>query len=276
MYEATQEQSTEAQEQPAVQQSQEGDWRAGIPEELQGVVSRFNDLPSLVKSYSEARSIIGKKVGSFAESDWKTYANIMSPIMNIPTSPDGYDIDFDTPEGGESLIAEQDSRDIMVMCHQLGLNKEQAQALHDGVQGFVENINTQMEQKGVQALESSVATLEKEWGNATDTKMNAVNNAIHNVLPKLCGVDAEVLKNELIEANVYCSPTFMKILANIGELAMESSSRGYNNMAPADARTRFDHLTQDPDFMRARCDQNHPNHKAAKEEFSALCRLVNS
>lgn len=251
------------------------DWRANLSPELQPVASRFNDIESLVKSYREAQNVLGKKVEAFGQQDWQTYQNIMSQLTNVPTSAEGYQIDYGTRDGGEPYMAPEDSQAVVQLSHALGLNNDQAQDLHDAINDYAGAIAQQQEQEAGELLEYSMNELAKAWGNAADTKVRAVDNAINNILPKLCGESAEVLKEQLIAAQAWNSPEFMKILASIGELGMESTSRGYANMAPMDAQTRFNYLRNDPDFMKARIDPHHPMHNQVKQEFAAMCNAAN-
>jgi hypothetical protein len=251
------------------------DWRANLPADLQTVVSRFNDVESLVKSYRDAQSVLGKKVEAFGQQDWQAYQNIMSQLTNIPTSPEGYQIETTMPNGGEGYLAPEDSDQVTGLAYELGLNNEQAQEMHDVINDYAASIAQQdMEQAG-QALEYSIQELEKAWGNAGPTKVRAVDNAINNILPKMCGESPDSLKEQFIQAQVWNSPAVMKILAAIGELGMDSTSRGYNNIAPMDAQSRFNYLRNDPDFMKARIDPHHPNHEQAKAEFAAVCAAAN-
>ena len=269
-------QQQELNQQPFGNAGQSGpDWRSGLPQELQPVVSRFNDVESLVKSYREAQNVLGKKVEAFGQQDWQAYQNIMSQLTNVPTSAEGYQIDYGTRDGGEPYIAPEDSQAITQLAHSLGLNNDQAQDFHDVMNDYAGVLAQQQQQEAGDMLEYSMAELEKAWGNAADTKVKAVDNAINNILPRLCGENAETLRNELINAQVWNSPAFMKILASIGELAMDSTSRGIGNMAPMDAQSRFNYLRNDPDFMKARIDPHHPMHEQAKQEFAAMCKAAN-
>lgn len=251
------------------------DWRSNLPQELQPVVSRFGDVESLVKSYREAQSVLGKKVETFGEQDWQSYQNIMSQLNNVPVSADQYQIDISPMTEGHTQISEEDSQTVLQLSHHLGLDNEQAQNFHDIIVNYANDLNSSVEQESAELFKSSITDLKEAWGNAADTKLRAVESAINNVLPGLCGTSADALKEELTNAQVYNSPSFMKILAAIGEMTMDSSSRGYNNMAPMDAQSRFNHMKNDPDFMKARIDPFHPRHEQAKKEFAAMCSAAN-
>ncbi len=60
----------------------------------------------------------------------------------------------------------------------------------------------------------------------------------------MIGLSANQIKQEL--DGVWMSPPLMNLLATIGELSMDSGSRGYNNLTPMDASLRLEQMKADP------------------------------
>lgn len=260
---------------PGGANNQLSDWRAALPPELQPAVSKYNNMEGFVKAYMDLQGIVGKKVSDFSKQDFQAYNQIMSEASGVPVSPDAYNIDPMPLNSSESVLLEEDTAAIKEIAHALRLNNDQAQALHDAFNAVSEGLISVIQQQKQQKYEGCLQELAGAWGNAYEGKLQAVDNAMVNVLPNLLGMDAEAIRNDLGEAGVYNSPALMKTLAAIGELTSDSASRGYNHIAPMDAQTRYGHLRNDPDFMRARIDPHHPLHEQVKQEFSALCQAAN-
>ena len=251
------------------------DWRANLSPELQPVVQRYNDLEGFVRAFRDTQSFVGKKVNDFSTQDWQTYNAMMSQVNDVPVSPHEYQIDTIPINGEAAVLAEEDTAVIKELSHSLGLNTQQAQAFHDALNTVTGRIMDVQQQYVQDKYDRCMENLYGAWGNAFEGKINAINNAITNILQNLIGNDSESIRDELFDAGIYNSPTLMKTLSAIGELTMDSTSRGYNNIAPMDAQSRYSNMRSDPDFMRARIDPHHPMHQQVKQEFAAMCEAAN-
>jgi hypothetical protein len=275
--------NTEISQYPQQQQQQEyypqtssgKDWRFGLSPELQPSVSKYKDLEGFVRAHREMENLVGKKADDFSKKDWQTYKAMMSSVDGIPPSADGYEIDPLPVSGTESLMTEEDTLAIQDISYSLGLNNEQAQALHDVGHIFCEKISEIRQQQADEQFEKCMSNLADSWGNAFESKINSIESAVSHVLPQLVGADAETIREELFEAGVYNSPVMLKILSAVGEIMTDSSSRGYSNITPSDARYRLDNIKNDNELMKARVNRHDPIHRRAVEELKAMCEFSN-
>jgi hypothetical protein len=79
-----------------------------------------------------------------------------------------------------------------------------------------------------------------------------------------------------MNVQLYNSPVLLKTLAFLGEAMMDSSSRGYSDIAPMDARSRLEDMRNDPEFMKARLNRHHPLHQQAVDRFRLMCEEANN
>jgi hypothetical protein len=251
------------------------DWRSALPPDLQTTVSNYNNLENFVKAFRDTKSFVSKKVEDFSKSDWDAYRAMTEQTNGAPVSPDGYEIDMIPPDGGESSLTEEDTQYIRELAFQTGLSNGQAQAIHDVADNFVKAVTEARQHEINCRYEDCLKDLSGAWGNAWESKVAAIGNTLNNILPQLSGTDAESIIEELAENGILNSPVMLKTLAALGEMMSDMSSKGYGNIAPSDARSRFENMRNDPEFMRARRDPHHPLHLRAKEEFAAMCEYAN-
>jgi hypothetical protein len=252
------------------------DWRANLPPDLQNSMQKFNNPESLAKAYHEVMGLIGKKVDNFAQQDWQRYANIQYELNGIPPSPDQYQINA-TPlrEGSINTFTQEDMQALKEISHNMGLNSQQSQQLY-GVLNELGNeiLNSQQTMEYQYTIENA-NELERDWGNAYESKLRAISNCIENLLPRITGVSAQRIKDEIVQSGAQSSALLMKIFASLGELCMEGSSYGYGNVAPMDAGMRLAQLKSDPEWSAAVANKFHPRHRQAREELSTLTRMKN-
>jgi hypothetical protein len=252
------------------------DWRAALPPELQPMVQKYDDLTQFVRAYGSARELIGKKFEDLSHRDFQAWSQMMNAATGVPPSPDEYQIDPLPQSGGNPILTREESTEIRELAHAMGLDNEHAQILHDAFSEVGERI-LDSHQGEIQArYEECMSDLAQSWGNAYESKIQAIDNVIENVLPQLTGLSSDAIREELEQSRIYNSPTLLKVLAAVGELSGNTASRGYSDMAPGDARTRFEQLRSDPEFVKARINPHHPMHRQVKEEFEALCVAVNN
>jgi hypothetical protein len=252
------------------------DWRANLPPDLQNSMQRFNSPESLAKAYHEAMGLIGKKVDSFSQQDWQTYANIQSQVNGIPVSPDQYQIDASPlREGSINTFSNEDLQALKEIAHGMGLNSQQSQQLYGVLNELGNEIMGAQQMGEEQYAVTNLNELAQDWGNAYETKLRAVSNCVENLLPQITGVSAQRIKDEIMESGAYNSALLMKIFAAIGELNMEGSSYGYGNVAPVDAGMRLAQLKSDPEWSSAVANKFHPMHQQAREELATLTRMKN-
>lgn len=250
------------------------DWRANLPPELQGPMQRFNNPEALAKAYMDANSLVSRKVGEFSQQDWERYAAIQEINSGIPSSPDKYEIDQTQNEGKYDTFTEEDTEALKEVSHAMGLNKDQSQQLYNVMNEIGNRILEQTQDAADLRTQTSLQELERDWGNAYQSKLNAADVCIEQILPKLIGVSSDAVREEMSNLGFQSSAVMMKMLAALGELCSEGSSAGYNNISPMDAAMRFDHLKNDPRTAEIMTNPRHPAYNQVREEFRTLSEIV--
>lgn len=243
------------------------DWRSTLAPEYQQAASRFNSPESLLKAYMGAESLIGKKIEAFSREDYKTYSQMMQSATGVPADASGYNIKFSDNQA--CVLNEDEVHDVKALSAQLGLTTEQAQNLADTVNAWGQAcIEDQVRQcaEGFQEMANM-------WGNAWQTKIEAIDRCVNNVLPQLLGVPADTVKVLLKDA--CASPTLMNALANLGSLSMNSSSTGYSNLSPMDANLRLEQMRSDPEISKILSNPVHPKHAETRKELQTLLSMRN-
>lgn len=252
------------------------DWRANLAPELQNSMQKFNDPESLARAYTGLQGLVGKKTEHFSPQDWQNYASVVSEMQGIPMSPDQYQIDT-TPisEDRINTFTNEDMEALREMSHSLGLNPQQAQGIYTVLNEIGNHVMAEQENYASEYAANNLNELAETWGNAYEGKLRAVDNCVNNILPQITGISADRLKQEISDCGGQYSATLMNIFAAIGQLGMEGSSYGYNNVAPMDANMRLSQLRSDPDWTNALINKHHPNHQQAVEEHRTLLHLKN-
>jgi hypothetical protein len=263
-------------QQPTNQQGYNPDWRANLAPELQNSMQKFTDPESLARAYTGLQDLVSKKTNSFSPQDWERYAAVVSEMQGVPVSADQYQIDT-TPlsEDRINTFTNEDMEAFKEISHAMGLNAQQAQGLYGVLNEMGNHIMAEQENHAVEYARSNMEELERDWGNASDSKLRAIDNCVNRILPQITGVSADRIKEEVYNSGACNSALLMKIFAAVGELGMESSSYGYNNIAPMDASMRLSQLRSDPDWVNALINKHHPRHGQAQEEHKTLLNLKN-
>lgn len=252
----------------------EVDWRANLSPDLQGPMQRFNNPEALAKAYMDAQNLVSRKVGEFSQEDWQKYSAIQEMNSGIPQSSDGYNIDTAPTEDRYNTFTEDDVEVLKEVSHAMGLNKDQAQQFYNVVNELGNRIIEQHEEVADYRTQTSLQELDRDWGNAYETKLNAANICIEHILPKLTGVSSEAIREEMSNLGFQSSAIMMKTLAALGELCFEKGSAGYNNVSPMDIAMKFDHLKNDPRTAEIMTNPRHPAYNQIREEFRTLSSMV--
>ncbi len=250
------------------------DWRANLSPDLQSVMQRFNNPEDLAKAYMDAHGLVSKKVGDFSQEDWQKYSAMQEMNSNIPQTVDGYDIDFSQEEGRYNTFTEEDVSALKEVSHAMGLNKTQAQQLYNVMNEVGNRIIEQHGEAADYKTQTSLQELDRDWGNAYQSKLDAANVCIEHILPKLTGVSSEAIREEMSNLGFEGSSIMLKALAALGELGYEGGGTGYNNVSPMDAAMRFDHFKNDPRTAEIMTNPRHPQYQQVRDEFRALSSMV--
>jgi hypothetical protein len=258
------------------QQQQPFDWKATVPEDLRPVVDRHDSVESLARSNMELQRIVGKKFNSFSDSDWQLFMQANERLNDIPESPDGYNLEFQPKlESSQNMLIEGDVNGLKTIVHSLGLNRTQAQGIHTFLNELANFHYNALEQQRNDYIAANKQMLEKEWGDSYQQKMQAVEACFKNVLPSLSGLDAQQIKNEMEGVGAHHSAAFLKIMASLGEMSLESGRTGYNAISTFDARTRLDQMKQDSNVRAILGNRHHRDYPKLSSEFKMLSRIAN-
>jgi hypothetical protein len=133
----------------------------------------------------------------------------------------------------------------------------------------------QMQEKSVEeSFHTALQDLEKSWGNAYQSKLQSLNNAMEHIFPKISGHSHQEIREEFVKHGLFNSPIFMKCMAAIGELSSETSSRGLQNISPMDASMKFQQMKSDPATADILMNPRHPRYEEVKSTYSALSKIV--
>lgn len=238
-----------------------------VPPQYQQMVSKYNNFVDFLDSFNAAQGLIGKKVSDFANSDWQTYANMVQQTTGIPADPSGYQLQ--RQEG--SILDETDDALCRELSCNLGLSNDQA----NGLQMAMENFGQAVREADYQQQMAVQQELEARWGNNYAYKEQAIHNAFTDVIPQLFGENTDAFGADL-QAAMARHPTVARLVAAVGELAMNTPTGGYGNTTtPQGAAATIDQLRNDPEFMNKYINQSHPRHAQAKDTMQKLLKLKN-
>lgn len=255
---------------------QQEDWRQSLPPELQRAMQRFNSPETLAKAYTDALGLISKRVTDYSEQDWQTFANIQSQFSDVPLDPQGYEIQpIKDSEERLNTFTDEDVEDLKQIAHEMGLNRTQSQQLYEIMNEVGNRILTCNAEQQQAVDQSNLTELTNDWGKAAEVKIRAVNNCINNILPTVTGLSAERIKEEIVNNGLQHNAVLSKIFAAIGELNMESTSRGYHNIAPMDAAQKLEQMKSSPDVFKIMSNPHHPMHNQTVRDFRTLSRIKN-
>jgi len=245
------------------------DWRSQIPEEIAGHKSldTIRDVPSLIKGYVHAQSMIGAdKVvippSSATPDEWTDfYAK-----TGRPEEPTGYEL-------GEVDIDEDTGSWFKELAHSAGLRPDQAQKL---MNGYLERAGLQQQNSEADVTrlyEDGVKEMQREYGSAFEERIAAGDSVLQQFgnpeLTNLQLADGRALKDH---------PEMVRLAVNLGQYIKDKigedqllgvKSRG--GMTPDEANERLREITRadGPLF-----DSRHPEHDWHVQESLRLRELT--
>lgn len=252
---------------------------AGFPEAWE---SKFTTLKPALGSYAGAEKLIGAKgiikpAAGASPQEMDTYYN----ALGRPAKPEEYGLakpDKITVDGKEVEVpAELWDKDAataaQALFHQIGLTKEQAQALtmfdmQRGLKG-----HGAVTAAAQQAHDTAVAALKTEWKGAEyDTNLKVAKDAAAKI-----GLTPEILNANPAIAN---NPVFIRAMHAMGKMVLEQPAPG---LRPGGANGGKDPASEIAAIM---ADKNHPwqahnankdraAHDAAVKHMAMLYRLKN-
>lgn len=251
-------------------------WRDGLDESLRAhpSLTKFEDVPSLAKSYISAQELIGKKgvikPGNDASDDE------MSAFYNElgrPESVEGYELDsIEIPE----LLRETWDGDLVGQVvsemHKAGASRE---VVHAAIRSMAAGQERKLGEfaDSVEGRRKSVdATLKKKWGAAFDSKKDIAQRTLEAAAQAI-GVPREEIAGTLLPDGglVGDNPHLMQIFAMLGEGGKEleflgGKDRRFAPKDPQTAKAELAELRSHPAYY----DKSHPEHEIMMAKSHAL------
>ena len=195
----TQADGKQSQQQPALRE-----WMKGLSEPLQKSkgLSKFENIESLAKSYTELESELGKRVKipsqDASPDEWAKYYE----RVGRPKTADDYAIDRGKTD--DALV-----RQFKAKAHEQGLTVNQAEKMFEVLRGATEGTQKLQVERYTERMKEADAMLRKEYGPQYDTKVADARKA-YDIL-----FDAQT-KADIAESGLASNPRFIKVLAELG------------------------------------------------------------
>tara|TARA_B100001750_G_scaffold224014_1_gene214731 strand:+ start:5354 stop:6244 length:891 start_codon:yes stop_codon:yes gene_type:complete len=256
-----------------------GRWTDGLQEEALRVhpsLTKFQDVPSLAKSYVELESKIGSK-GLLLPGDNATPSEIRQAMSQLgcPETP----ANLGAPQLPEGMPAFDESflgamRDV---SWQNGLTPTQFQNLSQALVEFQGQAMAQAKASQDEGLSKARADLERRWGAATQEKLSLAQEAAQAIYGNAVNEAMQVQGEDGAIGN---NPELLEVLSKLGQAMQEggivTSSRPAPTLTPQDAQDQINQAMLDKDFMAALHDERHMGHKEAYAKWSTLYNAANS
>ena len=253
-------------------------WREGLPEEIRASPSltKFNDVTSLAKSYTELERHVNDKGVRLPGKD-ASPAEVRAAMAAIgcPDEPDALG-GWDIPEG--LPVDEGFVKHMREAAWNVGLTPEQWKRLGGDVTGFQQRALQDAQQREQEAQANLVRTLESEWGAETNAKLKLAREAAEAIF----GEDrARAMMLTTEEGRIGNDAALAKTLAQLGEAMGEAgllNGRAPSgvSLTPDSAKQQWEQLQADPDFVKDLMDKTRPGHAAALERQTTLYNAMHS
>lgn len=191
------------------------DWRAGIPDDLKDMASRFNSPADAVKAAKDLRQKLSNAIHVPGEDASEEDRTKFLRAIGVPESPDGYEIRL--PENVPDELrpneeAEARFQRFREAMHEAGAPKGAAEAAIRTYYDMLVEEHQARAQEATQKSEEAVAGLRQQWGRDFDANVRHAQHAADEFgLPKdwlaTATVDGVPLGNH---------PNFLKAFAAIG------------------------------------------------------------
>ena len=228
------------------------EWLGSIDEGLRENPSLQNikDVNSLAKVYVDTKSKVGSMISipgeDATQEDWgKIYDR-----LGRPESADGYEISMgdDVADDIKETISQFKGK-----AHEFGLSKAQAESMFKWYTDTEQSINSKAMEAYNAKLAGAKDSLQKEWGDKYDEKMNHANIAASHY----------GLMQELGETGLINSPAMAKLLAEIGANLNEDTVKGGGSIN-ADLKAEYQKfMVENGEALTSR---KHPKHDWALKQ----------
>jgi hypothetical protein len=224
---------------------------------------KYETVGDLFKAYKEASSMIGSSIrfptDEAGEEDIASFNNKMAErgyyrapdqddaentrniqrMLGLPNEPTGYQ--FNEVDGYEGDAESEGA--FRALSHELGLTQAQAAGVHNWLASNIADSSGEMMQSNEEAMRS----LQGEWGQTFNMKMQQARNAAHMLEERIPGISS-YFDDQALEGNDVNMIRLMDAFAEaMGETGAMLPPAGYEGMSPQEAQQRIDEAQQNPD-----------------------------
>ena len=179
------EQNQSQNQNPSVPQEGDGNppsWREALPADLKSekTFEKFNDVPSLAKSYLEAQKAISKKrviipSDKATPEEWNNYYR----SLGRPDTPEGYTLN------NEGITVDENMKKFAIsVFHEAGLNNKQAEIINSKWNALQQEQAAAREAQINEVVGKVTAEFKKEWGNNFETNLKKADEIGQRVFGK--------------------------------------------------------------------------------------------
>lgn len=249
--------------------SQNGDWRASLPEDVRGdpVIGKYANVGELARGFVNAQKMIGATKlplpsDKATDAEW----DMVYSRLGRPESPDKYKME--RPADFTGTYDEGFVKAFLTEAHGAGLNQRQVDKLtkwYFGQQGAAEkNHATNLEG----ARQEAEMTLRREWGRSYDQNLRLAASAMNKFFD-------ESDKARIDQLGLGDDPGFIRMLLKVSR-ATEDDTMDGKPSSPAtganEAKRRVAEIMGD--MNHPYWQGQHPAHKQAVEEVLRLREIA--
>ncbi len=223
-----------------------------LPEDLgqHSSVKTIKSIEDLAKSYVNTKSLVGKKFEDYLKSDDPELVAKRNEVMGVPSSVEDYDLKMpEVPEG--SPFNEDVLNNFKEKAAELGITKDQAQALLEWDAGRAVNAQENIQQTIEQQTEVAETELKKEWGNKFEYNLAQVERAADYL-----GVTDDLVEMGLNRNPQLVKSFFEKIVPAISDDKLIESKQSENfatisdNLQDVETKMySWEGSTRDPEYL---------------------------
>lgn len=239
-------------------------WRDSLPEDIRGnnVLSSFQDVGALAKSYLHAQAAISKKgvllpAEKATPEEWQAFYK----SIGVPER-DKYAVA--APK--DVKLNETFHKEFQDVAHQSGLLPKQAEGLLNWYVGKEKATMQMQAQEREKLTAQGIENLKKEWSQDFDKNIALARMAVKDV-------GGEDLTAYLEESGLGNDPVIISFMAKVGKLLGEDKligedSRKFGGQDRNEMKQEIEQTMSD--YSHPYHDSNHPGHRAAVERMKTL------
>lgn len=216
-------------------------WRDTLPDDLKNdpAVVNMPDVPTLVKSYKHAQSLVGKK-GVFPPGEKATDEDY-ARFAREAGQPEYEKFTLNAPEG----VAKEFTEHFRKMAHAAGALPFTAQKIYDGLIQMNKDQTAAQKAHVEKTVKEEKEALLKEWGDGADKMFRLRDSAIKDVGG---GELLQFMKASGLIEDVRLTKAFARMGQILGEGTLRGDAEGGLGKTPMELKTSIDKIFLDPDY----------------------------